>query len=259
MLLFKILNRNDIKAFEFPPQFNGVERKQFFYLPNWASHLVLNFRTPSNQVGFILQLGYFKAVGRFFVAREFYQKDIEFIARRFGFQPEKLDFDSYKERTFIRHQDVIRENIGIHKFDKKNQALLEKEAFILASKQIKPRLMFLSLVDFLRTQKIEIPNYYTFAEIITDALRYFEKFLIENIQKRLSLDEQRLLDQLLEFGAEYADGDKQDSKIKRYKITLLKKSHQSTKPTKIKANIKDLQCLENLFKEIEPTLTHGLV
>jgi len=51
------------------------------------------------------------------------------------------------------------------------------------------------------------------------------------------------------------EGDKQESKIKRYKITLLKKSHQSTRPYKIKANIQDLQCLEGLFKEIEPVIT----
>jgi TnpA family transposase len=60
---------------------------------------------------------------------------------------------------------------------------------------------------------------------------------------------------LLEFGEEYTDGDKQDSKIKRYKVTLLKKSHQSTKPSKIKSNIKDLQYLEGLFKELEPIIS----
>ena len=91
----KILNNNDIKTFENPPQFNGEERKQFFYLPNWAKALVESFRTPTNQVGFVLQLGYFKVSNKFFVARKFHQKDIEFIAKRFGFQLNELDFDSY--------------------------------------------------------------------------------------------------------------------------------------------------------------------
>jgi hypothetical protein len=50
----KILNNNDIKTFENPPQFNGDERKRFFYLTNWADDLVKSFRTPTNQVGFIL-------------------------------------------------------------------------------------------------------------------------------------------------------------------------------------------------------------
>ena len=43
----KILNNNDIKTFENPPQFNGEERKQFFYLPTWAKDLVESFRTPA--------------------------------------------------------------------------------------------------------------------------------------------------------------------------------------------------------------------
>jgi hypothetical protein len=46
----KILNNNDIKIFENPPQFKGEERKRFFYLPNWAEDLVKSFRTPTNLI-----------------------------------------------------------------------------------------------------------------------------------------------------------------------------------------------------------------
>lgn len=120
---------------------------------------------------------------------------------------------------------------------------------------MKPRFMFMSLVNFLKSQKMEVPTYHTFAEIITDALRDFEKVLIENIEQYLSVEEKQLLDDLLEFGEEYTDGDKQDSKIKRYKVTLLKKTHQSTKPSKIKSNIKDLQYIEGLFNELEPIIS----
>ena len=41
----KILNQNDIKEFDFPPQFSGEEKKRFFYLPNWAEELVNSFKT----------------------------------------------------------------------------------------------------------------------------------------------------------------------------------------------------------------------
>ncbi|MCP3925214.1 MAG: Tn3 family transposase [Desulfobacterales bacterium] len=251
----KILNSNDSKVFENPPQFSGEERKNFFYLPNWATGLVENFRTPTNQVGFILQFGYFKATGRFFIARKFHQNDIEFIANRLDIQFDKLDLGNYTTRSFLRHQEIILDNMGVRKFNRTLHKLLVKEASILASKQMKPRLMFLSLIDFLKSQKIEIPNYHVFEKIITDSLRAFEKSLIKKIQKRLSDEDKQLLDQLLEVGEEYTDGDKQESKIKRYKLTLLKKTNQSTKPSKIKENIKDLQCLEGLFKEINPVIS----
>ena len=162
----KILNNNDTKVFASPPQFNGVERKQFFSLPNWVSHLVLSFRTPTNQIGFVLQLGYFKAVGRFFAAWKFHQKDIDFIVRRLDFQSNTIDFSKYTRTTFERHQQLILLNVGIQKFDLKAKALLMGEAQNLCFKQIKPRLMFMSLVNFLRAQKIEIPSYHTFEAII---------------------------------------------------------------------------------------------
>jgi hypothetical protein len=145
--------------------------------------------------------------------------------------------------------------MGVRKFNRALHKLLVKEAGILASKQMKPRFMFLSMIDFLKAQKIEIPGYHVFEEIITDSLRFFEKSLIEKIQKRLSAEEKQILDQLLEIGEEYTDGEKQDSEIKRYKLTLLKKTNQSTKPSKIKENIKDLQSLEGLFKDINPVIS----
>lgn len=250
----KILNKSDIKAFDAPPEFNGEERKRFFYLPKWASELVESFRTPTNKIGFTLQLGYFKATNSFFVARKYHQNDIEFIARKLKLDAKPVEFDKYTDATFIRHKKIILEKLGYQPFDEKSKVLLQNESVSLCSKQTKPRLMLLSLVDFLREKKIEIPGYHTFSESITDALRDYEKVLIASIEKNLSIEEKQLLDGLLEFGDEYQDGEKQEAKLKRYKITLLKKSNQSTRPSKIKGNIRDLQCLESLFQEINPII-----
>lgn len=250
----KILNKADIKMFTSPPVFIGKERKQFFYLPKWANKLVESFRTPTNKVGFILLLGYFKATNSFFAARNYHQGDIHFIANRLDILLEAIDISKYSRTTFERHQEHILENMGIKKFDNKSRSILTNEARNLCAKQTKPRLMFMSLVDFLREQKIEIPGYHTFAEIITETLRNYEKVLIASIEENLTMGEKQLLDSLLKFGDEYQGGGKQGAKIKRYKITLLKKSNQSTQPSKIKENIRDLQCLESLFQEIRPII-----
>lgn len=249
----KILNRKDINSFDSPPKFHGEERKRFFYLPKAASQLVESFRTPANKVGFVLQYGYFRASNKFYIAQRFHENDVIFVANKLQLTP-AIDFKKYTKATFARHQEHILEQFGFHKFDGSSKSALMEEAHSLCSKQIKPRLMFLSLVDFLRDNKIEIPKYNTFAEIITNALRNFEKVLIASIENNLSVDEKELLNGLLEFGIEYQDGEKQDSEIKRYKITLLKKSNQSTKPSKIKENIRDLHSLESLFQEINPVI-----
>jgi hypothetical protein len=243
-----------VKDFDTPPEFSSEERKRFFYLPNWANEFIETLRTPTNKTGFVVQLGYFKAVGKFFVARKFHRADVEFVAGRLNCNCSDLNFGAYKERTLIRHQEVICENMGVNQFEENAKESLKKEAINLASKQIKPRLMFMSLVDFLRNRKIEVPSYNTFAEIITEALRNFEKSLVNNINCRLTNEDKHLLDELLEFGEEYVGGEKKTSKVKRYKLTLLKKINQSTKPSKIKSNIQDLQCLEPLFELIKPVI-----
>lgn len=107
----KILNNNDVSSFENPPQFSGEERKRFFYLPKWAEGLVESFRSPTNQVGFVLQLGYFKACNKFFVTRKFHQNDIEFIANRLDIQLDELDLGSYTTGSFLRHQELILSNV----------------------------------------------------------------------------------------------------------------------------------------------------
>jgi hypothetical protein len=145
----KIFNQEEITAFEYPPEFNGDERKQIFALREWAVKLVESFRTPTNQIGFILQLGYFKAVNRFFAAKKFRPKDVEFIARHLQVSLESIDFGNYIGATFIRQQEIILENLGFRPFDEQAKLLLMKEALSISSTQIKPRFMFMSLVGFL--------------------------------------------------------------------------------------------------------------
>lgn len=250
----KILSQHDIAVFEFPPEFNGEERKRFFALPKWSIELVESFKTLTNKVGFVLQLGYFKAVNKFFVAKKFPGKDVEFVSRKLQLFPEEINFEKYIEATFTRHQEIILENLGFQKFNEQSKQLLTEEALSLCSNQLKPRLMFMSLVDFLRRKRIEVPSYYALSEIITNALKRFEEELLSSIEKHITLQEKHLLDELLEISEEYLTKEKQDLKIKRYKVTLLKKSNQSTKPSRIKENINDLQCLKTLFEKLEPII-----
>ena len=220
----KILSQRDMKVFDFPPEFTGDERKRFFNLSKKTYKLLESLRTPMNKMGFVLQLGYFKAVNKFFIAQKFHQGDVEFVARKLEIPIEKIDFKKYVKATFERHQDIILENLGFQKFNEQFKQLLIKEAVSLCSKQMKPRFMFMSLVDFLRGKRIEVPSYYALSEVITDALMRFEKDIMSSIEKHLTLGEKHLLDELLDISEEYLTEEKQDLKIKRYKVTLLKKA-----------------------------------
>lgn len=249
----KILSHEDIRVFEFPPEFHGGERKRFFDLPKRIMEIVEKLQTPTNKVGFILQWGYFKAVNRFFILERFSQGDVEFIAQRLQFPPDEIDVGNYAiNTTRLRHREMILEICGFQPFDTATKSILTNEALSLCAKRLKPRSIFLSLVDFLRENKIEVPGYYTLSEIITTALRHFERDMMSLLEKDITIDEKDILDGLLDISEEYLTPEKQDLKIKRYKITLLKQSNQSTKPSRIRENIEDFKYLHSLFEKLKP-------
>lgn len=242
----KILSQQDVSYFEFPPQFNGDERKKFFVLSEWIKILINKFKTPTNKIGFILQFGYFKAVNRFFTAKKYNQKDIEYIANKLNINFKEVDFTNYVRTTFERHQELILETLGFQKFNSEIKTLLTKESLRLCQIHLKPKFIFMSLIDFLKSKKIQIPSYNALSEIITESLRNYEKRILQLINDKLSRGEKDLLDKLLKVDDNY-----EPSKLKVYKVTLLKKINHSTKPSRIKENVNDLQCLREIFLKLE--------
>jgi hypothetical protein len=67
----KILNSVEREVFDFPPIFNGVERKRCFDFPTPLQDIATSLRTASNQLVFLLSCGYFKATKRFYPVPSF--------------------------------------------------------------------------------------------------------------------------------------------------------------------------------------------
>jgi hypothetical protein len=57
----KILNAVEQVAFESPPVFNSVQRKQYFDFPLALRHLASSLHTPTHQLCFLLSLAYFQS------------------------------------------------------------------------------------------------------------------------------------------------------------------------------------------------------
>ena len=79
-----ILNAVEQEAFESAPVFNSFQRKQYFDFPQAIQQATANLRTPANQLCFLLSCGYFKASKRFFPARTFHPRDVEYVVGRTG-------------------------------------------------------------------------------------------------------------------------------------------------------------------------------
>jgi Domain of unknown function (DUF4158) len=67
-----ILNTLEREAFDSPPLFTSLQRRQHFDFPGELLQITGSFRTPANQVCFLVSCGYFKATKQFFPSRTFH-------------------------------------------------------------------------------------------------------------------------------------------------------------------------------------------
>jgi hypothetical protein len=113
---------------------------------------------------------------------------------------------------------------------------------------MRPKAIFGQLLTLLATRKTEIPSAFTLTALITHASRHHQRELTATMEAHLAPTQRVLLDALL---------DKQETlwqpepHVQRYKLTLLKRFSQSTRPARLKANIEDLRGLRPLYHEVE--------
>jgi len=103
-----ILNTVEREAFESPPVFNSVQRKQYFDFPTELRRLAGELRAPAHQLGFLLSAGYFKAAKSFFPPSAFHRRDLEYVARQLELEDPRFDFSDYNPRTRQLHEITIR-------------------------------------------------------------------------------------------------------------------------------------------------------
>lgn len=234
MSRMKIFNTLEEEAFESPPVFNSAERKQFFSLPVVLKDSVVDLRTPTNKVCFLVAAGYFKARRRFF-GRQFRQTDIEYAALHVGVNQADVRIEAFSKETCARHQRVILNHFGCSPFNKAAKIIATNEIAALIPVQYRPKLVLLEIIQILTRQKIEIPSYNVLTEMIVTAINRHRHELSAIVEAGLSKTQCASLDALLE-----KEPDNGTSGGWRYRLTLLKRPFQSTRPLKIRANLADL-------------------
>ena len=244
----KILNTTEKNTFESPPVFNSVERRRFFTLPKMLNESMENLKSPTNKVCFVVTAGYFKARHRFF-ARQFHQTDLAYVAKQIGVQIDDVDTGVYDKATYLRHQHNILNYFGFAFFDTSARAFAKHEILIMLRVQFRPKIILLDIIQVITRKEISLPSYNVLATLIVEAINEHQHGLNEIIKTGLNKAQQDMLDALLEK----VTGSGSDDKW-RYQITLLKKASQSTRPSKIKANLADLQNLMALYLEFKPVV-----
>ena len=229
MALLEILTRNEQKLFDSPPQFLSTgDRKNYFTLDEGLGSIVNDLRGKTNKIGFILQLGYFKWAGRFFSAKTFHKKDLNFIATHLNFSINDINMESYDLSSYRRHKALILEYLGYTKFD---QNVFAQEIARLAHKYIRPKQILIAIKEEFRRLKIELPSYYIFAEAISTEYNKTENIVLEKLKKQLSKKQLKEINDLLPS----SNGNSvAQQAYKRSALTGLRTVKQSLKPKDIK-------------------------
>jgi len=182
----QILTPAEYATFETPPVFTNIERHRFFNLSQSLFDILITFRTPTNQICFVLTLGYFLATKRFF-ARQFHQADAAYVAKQLGFLPGVFDLSFYDEATARRHRKSILNYLGFQpfSFDAKQRLLQEIRAMVRS--QARPKAILLHTFDILARRKTEIPSARTLTDLIVGEIRRHKGTLTEVIDAQVSL------------------------------------------------------------------------
>ena len=241
----KILSAAEQVAFDKPPLFDYKQRKHFFNFPGSLLEKAKKLRTPSSQIGFLLLCGYFKATKRFFLPQDFLQRDIKTVAQQLGIDRNTFNANDYTETTRLRHQRSILKFYGFIAFDAQAESALRTEIATMAGNYLKPKLIFYRCVDFLIQKKIQVPVFWVINELIRSGLQKHQKMLVTSMEAHLSNQVRQLLDDLFTTPGEQ----------NQYRLTLLKKLSQSTKPSKIKESIADFETLSVLYQQIDSILS----
>ncbi len=247
MSVIKVLEEFQRREFETPPKFTYQDRKQFFNIPFWGEIEIKNM-FDSNKIGFVLQLGYFKATNRFYKVDEFHRDDYLFVCKKLKITESNIrDFKTaYEIISIYRHRQFILGGLGISSFNTSQKDILLQEAIRLFKIHASTSKVFYSLTTFLKSQRIEVPSYYKIVSIVTKAVRLRDNALIIQINEHLTAESIVIFDKMLSID--------ETSSEKTYLLTQLKRGQELMKPKAIRSNISDNKYLREIYSKIKPVL-----
>ncbi len=246
----KILNATEQEAFEKPPIFNARERKRFFDFPSELLDTAQRLRTPCHRIGFLLMCVYFQVTKKFFNLEDYHLPDIESVARKLGFESRAFSAKGYLRSRIHHHRQLILEICGYRRFDIVAEKGIMLEISPMIRAQLKPKFIFWRCLDLLIKNRTQLPNYDQLSKIILSALNQRKRKLAIIIDLELTLEARLLLDGLFSQDTQNVN----TPQYARYRLTLLKKLSQSTKPFKVKERVDDLFYLKKLYGHLKGIL-----
>ena len=241
-----LLDATQRRAFDQPPPFNRSQRQLFFVLPDWAAQFLDTLLAPHSRGGFVLQVGYFKATGRFFPADRFLVADQGYVQQRHHLG--EVEWARYDKATRFHHRQHILQQFGVLSFEQA-EAAVRQQVTHFARQQMNPVAVFHSAADYIRAHRWELPTYAALAGLVTEAFRTVEQQLTTQLGHHLTPAVRQQLDALFTTPEEAPA-----HSHRPYRLTTLKRSLELMRPMAIRANVQDYAVLQTLFSQVYPVV-----
>lgn len=251
----RILSPAERKAFQSPPLFQLSEKGSYFEISDSIKKTLNVLHSPYRKIGFILQLGYFRRVGRFFNPMQFHQQDIIYAGKLLEIDHKNITLEKYKDHRLRQDQQKILKITGFQSFGAHEKAseLLTEEVTRLVEKQIRPKMIIYYLSHFFFQKKIETPSYQLMAETILQITERFEVKLLSMLENNLTKQQMQTLDQLLPK-IDPKKLVKSQSYYARAPLVALREFPLSSRPGKIKESVNSFLTIKNIFESTQTAL-----
>jgi TnpA family transposase len=191
----------------------------------------------ARKVDYILQLGFYRAIGTFFLFS--FQKvkaDVEFIMQLY-FPGEPLPKKQVSKNHHYQNRCAVMNQFGLRDADAGFQSQLLKEAKALAKRHVLPRFVLEELLTYCQLQNVLRPAYSSLQKIVSIALREERKRLVTKLYTDAGKGLRGQLDRLLANEELF------------YNLTLLKKDQKDFSTTEIKKSVAKQQLIIDIYRE----------
>jgi TnpA family transposase len=244
----KILSGAEQMLFDRPPRVSAAERRRIFELPVAVWSAADEIEPLSSRVGFLVSAGYFRLTRRFFPPSDFHERDISYVAARLKIDGSRFERAPYSVRTARRHRSQILELAGFRPFDSDAAQLLESELETMSRSHPGPVQLFWRAADWLVAKRIEVPTSFRLTDAVSRAIQQHGRAIAKLSADAMTDEVRSLLDSMFLR-------DEADPSQSPFRLTLLRKLSQSTRPAKIRERLGDLEVLTELHAKVAPILS----
>ena len=243
-----ILSSQEHQQFDSPPQFTSDQRLLYFSLTNDVLEQLHSLRTPTNRVGFILQLGYFKSHAKFYRPHQFRDDDTQYVASALGISPNDINLTRYSDRIIHVHKRRVLTFLGWKAFTLAEKKELSRHIQTNVAEYLSPKQIFLNAVQYCWKHHIEVPSYNQYLLLITRAFQQVEYQLNEKINRTLSKHKKTQLTALVH------NDNVNSTASKKSTLTTLRALNQSVRPADIQTSLHAFKTIKTYYTQYHATL-----